>query len=340
MDFFIGSFTNLDGPGVGRCRLENKRLSLICSDSLPNATYVILNREQTLLFAISSDPVDAHEGGSVASYDIKNGGLKRISHQDTIGAGPCHLCLSQDERFLYTANYLTGSVSVFPVNVHGEVGRCVQHVRHEGHSVHPVRQSGPHAHQVIFIPETNLLCAVDLGLDALMVYQQNAATGRLTFFSRTGVSAGLGPRHLICAQSGFAYLVCEVGNQVLKLRWNGKTFDTLQALSTLPAGFSGENTAAAIRLNREESKLLVSNRGYDSIAVYNLDAHGKMTLDAICATAGFPRDFAMINDTDLLIGHQKGKLTLERLNGKELVIMDSLPINGCVCTLIPRMPML
>lgn len=29
MDFFIGSFTNLGGPGVGRCRLENKRLSLI-----------------------------------------------------------------------------------------------------------------------------------------------------------------------------------------------------------------------------------------------------------------------------------------------------------------------
>ena len=331
MDFFVGTFTNMGGLGVGRCRLENDRLSLVCGDALPNAIYVILNREQTLLFAVSSDPAEAKEGGSVASYDIQGDRLNRISHQDTFGIGPCHLCLSQDERFLYTANYFTGSVSVFPVNTKGEVGRCVQHVLHEGHSVHPLRQSGPHPHQVTFIPGTNLLCAVDLGLDALMVYQQNEETGLLTFFSRSDVLAGLGPRHLVYAKNGFAYLAC----QVLKIRWNGKNFKVLQAVSTLPADFRGENTAAAIRLNHDESRLLISNRGHDSIAVYGLDAKGDMALDAIYATPGFPRDFALINDRDLLVGHQKGKLTLERLNSSKLEIVDSLLINGCVCTLVP-----
>lgn len=335
MDFFVGTFADMDGLGVGRCRLENDRLSLVCSDALSNALYVILNREQTLLFAVSSDPVKAKEGGSVASYDIQGSGLKRISHQDTFGTGPCHLCLSQDERFLYTANYFTGSVSVFPVNEKGEVGCCIQHVLHEGHSVHPVRQSGPHTHQVTFIPGTNLRCAVDLGLDALMVYQQCDTTGLLTFFSRTDILAGLGPRHLIYAQNGFAYLACEVGNQVLKLRWNGKTFKVLQALSTLPEGFGGENTAAAIRLNPDESRLLVSNRGHNSIAVYRLDAKGNMTFDATYATPGSPRDFALINERDILVGNQKGKLTLVRLNESKLEIVDTLAVNGCVCTLVP-----
>ena len=60
-----------------------------------------------------------------------------------------------------------------------------------------------------------------------------------------------------------------------------------------------------------------------------------MTFDATYATPGSPRDFALINERDRLVGNQKGKLTLVRLNESKLEIVDTLAVNGCVCTLVP-----
>ncbi len=337
MDFFIGSYTRMGGPGVGKCRLEDNRLSLLESDPLPNSTYVIYNRAQDKLFAICSDPVAAAEGGSVASYDISGGQLRRISRQDTLGGGPCHLALDETERFLYTANYFTGSVSVFAVGEGGELSPCVQHVRHTGHSVHPERQTGPHAHQVSFIPGTRLLCVVDLGLDALMVYQPDEKTGELTLYSRSQVPGGLGPRHLIYAKNGLTYLACEVASQAAVLRWNGKEFQVLQVLPTLPEDFTGKNTASAIRLTSDETQLLISNRGHDSIAVYRIGGEGLLTLESILKTGDdFPRDFALVDDDTLLIGHQNGQLTLARRTETALETIGALDVKGCVCVALPR----
>jgi len=336
MDFYNGSYTRTGGPGVGKCRLEGDKLSLLCNDPLPNSSYVILNKKQDKLFAICSDPVQASEGGSVASYDLAEGGLRQISRQDTLGAGPCHLCFSPDEKFLYTANYFTGSLSVFAVDEDGKISPIMQHICHEGKSVHPVRQTGPHAHQVTLIPGTNLVCCVDLGLDALMVYQPDEKTGMLKLYSRTDVPGGFGPRHLIHAKHGITYLACEVGNQAISMRWNGEKFDLLQILSTLPEGYEEKNTASAIRLNSDESKVMISNRGHDSIAIYDLDKQGGMKLNSIVKTSGgFPRDFALLDDETMLIGHQEAKLTLEKFVDGKLELVSDLDIKGCICTLIP-----
>lgn len=336
MKFYIGSYTKMDGPGVGVCQLENDTLSLLQNDPLPNATYVILNRSQDRLFAICSDPLQASEGGSVASYALSGGQLRLISRSDVYGSGPCHLCLDAQEKFLYTANYFTGSVSAFAVAEDGTLSECLQHERHQGHSVHPVRQEGPHAHQVTFIPGTNLLCCVDLGLDQLIVYEQNPETGLLTRYSESPIPAGEGPRHLLYASNGLTYLACEVGNSAAVLRWNGKTFDVLQLLSTLPEGWTEKNTASAIRMTSDEKQLLISNRGHDSIAVYNVQADGLLSLQGIYKTGDlFPRDFNLVDDSTLLIGHQNGALTLAKLEENGIRQIASLDVKGCVCITLP-----
>ncbi len=332
MLFYIGSFTKTGGVGVGLCSLQDGEMKIVTSHPLPNAIYVILNRERSRLYAICSDPVKESIGGSVAAYDVSGGQLKLLSRCDTIGDGPCHLCLDEQERHLYAANYFTGSVSVFALEKDGGIKELIQHVCHTGKSVHPIRQTGPYAHQVTFIPDTDLLCAVDLGLDQLIVYRQDAQTGQRTEYSVSHVPAGFGPRHLLYGADGLAYLVGEVSNQVSVLRWDGFQFHVLQTLTTLPDDFAGENTASAIR--RQGDRVYVSNRGHNSIAVYDVKPNGWLSLHAVWPTSDdFPRDFDFIDADTLLIGHQNGALTLEEITDCGLRCVSRLDMKGCVCIL-------
>lgn len=336
MRFYIGSYTRLGGPGVGICQLEGNQLALCASDYLPNATYVILNREENRLFAVCSESATGAAGGSLASYTLEDGNLTRLSQCDGIGIGPCHLCLSPDERFLYGANYHSGTISVFALNDRGAIEKRIAHIVHTGHSVNPQRQEGPHVHHVSFLPGTNLLCVVDLGLDQVILYDQNPVTGLLTKRSATDITPGMGPRHVVHGQNGFTYLTCEMGNHVAVLRFNGAGFDVMQYLPTLPADFREESTTAAIRMTADGKKVMVSNRGHDSIAVFSVKEDGLLEPAGIYATGDRnPRDFNLLGDGRVLIAHQEGDLVLSRWTRQGLEVLQRLDVTASVCVTLP-----
>ncbi len=69
----------------------------------------------------------------------------------------------------------------------------------------------------------------------------------------------------------------------------------LQTISSLPKGFSGENTTAEIEIDPSGKFLFASNRGDDSIAVFAIDSHtGMLTHVETDSTGGkTPRNFAI-----------------------------------------------
>ena len=332
MKFVIGSYTRLGGPGVAECELTAAGdFRVLRALALPNPTWQVLSRKNPVLFSTCSDPVHPDGGGSVASVGMAGKELELLSRVDTVGVGPCHLILSRDERFLYCANYFSGAVSVFPVDEQGKIGELIQLVQHEGHSVHPERQTGPHAHQLGYIPGTNLIWCCDLGLDAVMVYQQDITTGMLMLQSRFDAPKGAGPRHLIFRDLKNAYLANEVDSTVCHLTCTDGIFTLEKTLSTLPEGFDRKNTVPAIRLTSDGRTLLVSNRGHNSIARFSLTADGDMAPRDILPTFGdFPRDFNLIDDTTLLIGHQNGNMVLASL-GDSLEKIRELELKTAVC---------
>lgn len=333
MDFFVGTYTRMGGPGIAACSLAAGKLSLNYAVELPNPTYVILNAQQDRLYSVSSESASGGPGGSAAVYAVGSNGLQLLSRHDTVGTGPCHLCLSADERFLYTANYQSGTVSVFPVAGDGAIGEQIQFIQHEGKGPHAERQAGPHAHHVTFIPGTSLLCVIDLGLDAVMVYEQNAKTGLLTLHDRLDVVPGLGPRHLAYGAEGVAFLLHELGNQVSVIVRDGAQWITRQTLPMLPAGYAKPSTAAAVRLSADGKRLFASNRGHDSIAVYDVAQDSSLALAGIYPTGGGgPRDFVLLDDRTLLIAHQDGDVRLADFDpAKGLQTLDILSMPGAVC---------
>ncbi len=329
--FFVGTYTRLGGPGVAMGTREGDALSLITSaDDVANPTYVIVSADGRTLYA--SAGYYENDEGCAASWRIEGDSLRFLGSTPTKGKASCHLVLSRDERFLYVANYLSGSVSVFPVE-DGVIGPIIQLIEHEGHGSDAERQECAHAHQVVFRPGTESIFVCDLGIDAVMVYDRDPVTGRLTFSERIdGAGAGFGPRHLVFKDADTFYLAYELGSKVSLFKNGENGWKCVQTLATLPEDYEGFNGVAAIRLF--EGDIYVSNRGHDSIARFRVLKDDFLEPVSITPSAGkFPRDFDFSKDGVLYMANQDaGGLTLTR-DGKTV---SDLPIKGAVCICIQK----
>lgn len=333
MKFFVSSYTRLGGPGVALCELEGETLRLLeTATGIENPTYLILSGDQKTLYATSSSSVGGEEGGCVAAFDISDGHLRLVSCQATAGRSVCHLTLSPDERFLYAANYFTGNLSVFPVSG-AEISPRIQRIQHEGHGPNAERQECAHCHYVSFDPEDDrLLYAVDLGIDAVMIYDQNPETGLLTARERIDMPAGCGPRHLIFDGPDIMYVAHELGNAVSFLRRTSAGWKIMQTISTLPEGWEGESAVAAIRISGR--RLIVSNRFHDSLAFFEIRRGGSLSFLSTCSTLGrTPRDFMPLPDGRLLVANQdSGDVRLFSVDSFGMAQLgETLPFPGAVC---------
>ena len=319
MRFYTGSYTRMGGPGVGVCRWDNGELSMIRAyHDLNDTTFVILSGDQRTLYAVGSLPETGES--AAASYRVAGDSLELLSCRAAAGKAACHQAESADGRFLYVANYLTGSVSVFPVE-DGVLGERIQLVEHTGCGPNAVRQEAAHTHQCVFRPGTNELFVCDLGIDKVMVYDQNTENGLLTLKEEIVMSGGMGPRHLVFADADHFYVTGELDN-VVRYVVNDGGWKIVDEMSTLPADWQGENTSAAIRLH--EGALWVSNRGHDSLCRIELDENGKMLSASWTLTGGqIPRDFMFVPG-GILFAHQTGGGVIAS-NGA------SIEMDGAVC---------
>ena len=319
MRFYTGSYTRMGGPGVGVCRWENGQLSMVNAyHDLNDTTFVILSHDQRILYAVGSLPETGES--AAASYRVAGDSLELLSCRAAAGKAACHQAESADGRFLYVANYLTGSVSVFPVD-DGVLGERIQLVEHTGCGPNTARQECAHTHQCTFRPGTNELFVCDLGIDKVMAYDQNTETGLLSLKEEIAMPGGMGPRHLVFADPDHFYVTGELDN-VVRYVVNDKGWKIIGEMSTLPAEWKGENTSAAIRLH--EGALWVSNRDHDSLCKIELGKNGEMLSNSWTFTGGkIPRDFMFVPD-GILFAHQGGGGVIASTGA-------SIPMDGAVC---------
>src|SRR5439155_22923623 len=68
-------------------------------------------------------------------------------------------------------NYGAGSVAALPIQPNGRLGEAASFDQHQGTSVVPARQMGPHAHFITPSPDNRFALAADLGLDKVSLYR-------------------------------------------------------------------------------------------------------------------------------------------------------------------------
>jgi 6-phosphogluconolactonase len=243
-------------------------------------------------------------------------GLTDRGSRPSGGNWPCHLAIDATGGWLAVSNYGSGTVSLMPIDhaadALGAPGEPMQHV---GGGPHPERQEGPHAHSAIFAPDNRFLIVADLGIDRLVIYAFDAATGTLTPQSEAAARPGAGPRHMVFHPSGqLLYVANELDNTVAAYAYNAATgaLDAGEVLPTLPP-VAGHSQAADIHLAPAGDRLYVSNRGHNSIAVFDVGAEGKLApLDIRPCGGDWPRNFAIAPDgRHILVANQySGDITV------------------------------
>jgi 6-phosphogluconolactonase len=311
-ELIIGTYTerlpHVDGQadGILSCRYQDGTIGPVrLLARTRNPSFLVISADGRRLYAVNETvEFEGQPGGGVTAFarDTRSGDLTLVNSCPSGGVEPAHLELDPSGRFLVVANYRSGSVAVFGLQEDGSIGPMTDHVQHRGSSAHPVRQTGPHAHMIMFDPANGDLLVPDLGVDAILGYELSDA-GKLTERPdrRIGTAPGAGPRHLAFHPGGeYLLLVNELDNTVVALRRDGDGFVVTGTASTLPAGFHGHSQAAAIRVSPSGRSVLVSNRGVDSdtIAVFRFDADkGTLELAELAPAGGRePREFIFSTD--------------------------------------------
>ena len=295
--------------GIHALRLDTRSgelTSLGVTANAVNPSYLAIDAGHRHLYAVRETEEDLVP--AVAAYAIEPDGygLRPLNHQPAHGTVPCFVTVDPSGRYLLDANYGSGSVSVYPIGADGRLGPASDIVQHEGSSVNPERQQGPHTHQIVFGPDGVTLFVPDLGLDRVMIYRLDAERGRLLPHDQpwAELPPGAGPRHMVFHPSGlFAFVVNELDSTTAVLAHEAGRLTPVQTISTLPAGYRGDTSCAAIRIAPSGDFVYASNRGHDSIAIFAFDrAEAALTLVGHQPTGGrTPRDFALEPSNRFLI---------------------------------------
>ena len=291
--FYVASRNTVDGSGgiYGLKTDDSGNMSQEFFQELHGVSYMAYSCNRRFLYASCS----IEKAGAVAAFRInEDKSLAFLNILPSEGISSCYVIAAPGGEYLYIANYFTSNISEFSLNENGSLKKLERVISFSGSGVHS-RQECSHPHYVNFTPDANRLMVIDLGLDEVKLFMFDPEKGLIDPGNPAIFDvepAGSGPRHIVFAASGrMAYLVNEIGNTVSVLSFNGKTFCTLQTISTLPADCSCYSKASAIRLSPDGRFLFASNRGYDSIAVYRVLENGLLEIADIVNSQGVgPRD--------------------------------------------------
>jgi 6-phosphogluconolactonase len=303
---YIGTYTGGKSKGIYVSRFDSATGRLTPPElavATPSPSFLAVHPGKRFLYAAGeSTNLGGKPVGAVSAFslDAKTGQLTLLNQESSGGAGPCHLAVDPTGKCLLVANYGSGSIAALPIRADGSLAAPHAVIQHQGSSVNPQRQAGPHGHFITPAPDNRFALACDLGLDQVLVYRFDPAKSSLVANAPpfAAVKPGSGPRHLAFHPSGrFVFLINEMGSTLTAFAYNAKrgALKELQTISTLPENFAGNSTCAEVQVHPSGKFVYGSNRGHDSIAVFGFDAaSGKLTCLEHQSTQGkTPRHFAL-----------------------------------------------
>jgi len=318
---YVGTYTGSGSEGIYTLLIDRPTGALTTPElaaKAANPTWLTLAPDKRTLYAVSG----RNDAPATAfAVDSANGRLTPAS-EPYLGDGkpPCHLAIDKTGRLLIASHYHHGTVTTVPIHEGsgerdslggdrcnspgGTLGAPTGLIEHAklGHPTGPhlTRQDAPHVHSATISPDNRYAYICDLGLDRIYAYALNPTRASLSpapnFYTDT--RPGAGPRHATFSRDGRHLLVVgELDSTLTTYAYNAETatLTPVDTQSLLPTDFSGENTAAEVRLHPNGRWVYASNRGHDSIATFALDAaSGRLRLLGHTPSGGrAPRHFAI-----------------------------------------------
>ena len=352
---YIGTYTSKDGSqGIYRSEFDLNSGELgkpKLAAEVVNPTFLTISPDHKYLYAIgeTGDQGPKKNEGSIHAYKIDSatGELTKLNSLTTGGGGPCHVSVNSTGKFAIVANYGGGSSAGYSLKDDGSLDKQIFFSQHA--------DKGANGHCAMFniVGGEEYAYIVDLGLDRVFSYKLDAEGSKLvpTEPAFVKLPEKCGPRHIAFnAKSGKAYVCGERDSTIITLKRG--PHGTLQAmspnsnehavLSTLPKDVSkeirGKNSTAQILVHPDGGHVLVSNRGHNSLAVFEVNADKTSAGPHIMGTGAqaiqTPRNFN-IDPTGrwILIGNQDGGsiFVAEWSNGNAKIGPQVVKVQNPVC---------
>jgi len=293
---YVGSFTSNE---ISAYIVEKSSL-LLRSTVVAGYTPTWMTYNQNVLYTTNE------QSGYVASLAVNTDGT--LTYEEKVsssGSSPTFITLSPINDYLLIANYDTGSDVVIAIKGI-QFGLTVDFQQHNGTGPVPGRQTGPHAHQIVFDISQKFVYSPDLGADKIYQYRFNPNNGKLLPLAVPYAysAAGDGPRHLAFHPNGlYAYLSCELSSAVIVYRIDvSGELKQIQKILTVPDRFILDNYPAEILVYPGGNFVYVTNRGNDSISIFKVNTtEGTLTLLNIHPVGGsYPRGMVLDSATNIL----------------------------------------
>ena len=341
-EFYVGTYTDGGSEGVYKYSLsyDGTLDSVGLMAVADNPSFLAISSNEKYLIACNE--INSADGkGTVESYKITDDSLVFLSRSSSGGAHPCFVNINERGDVL-TANYTGGNIGLLKLKEDGKLSSLLDNEQHYGEGG-TVRQDKPHAHSVWFVPGTDEIISVDLGTNELWFSRIDSVSNKIIPLSikKLVLNKGAGPRHLSFHPSNkIIYVLNELNSTVSLIikNINGE-YELGSSISTLPVEFDGENTCADIHISADGRFLYASNRGHNSIAIFEIDkVSGQLTFLQHEPTRGDgPRNFTFSpDDIFLVVANQNtNNIVSFKRNSKngELQFVSEIAVLKPVCLL-------
>ena len=198
---YIGSYTRGKSKGLTIFDVdENFNFKERVVFEVNNPSYVVLSHNQKFLYTSCDEGVAAFRA-------LDNGGLELLNKASVNGLRPCYLSVDKKNRYLVTAGYHDGKMTILKINRDGSIGEVTDEVFMKGLGSDAGRHYLCHVNCALFSPDEKYVFSVDIGMDQVKIYEFNHKTGKIKLQGILRCELGSGPKHMLFSNDGkYAYL--------------------------------------------------------------------------------------------------------------------------------------
>jgi 6-phosphogluconolactonase len=254
-------------------------------------SYLAFSPDRRFLYAVNEA---SGANSKVLAYKIgaADGSLQKINEAPTGGDGAPHLSVTPDGKWVLVAHYTSGHVSTLAVDASGGVTMPPADVQ---------RPANTTSHQILTDATGSFVFVPNVNANTVFQFRLDPGTGKLTANgSVSGYPSGAGPRHFAFHPTQkWAYTMNETAVSVTSLVYDpaGGTLSMPQTIDSLPAGTAKTGTGAHVLVHPSGRFVYTSNRGHNSISLFEVDGvTGGLTMRANETGGGAiktPRDFGI-----------------------------------------------
>ena len=312
---YFGTYTGPDSKGIYRSDFDPATGALSAPELVGeavNPSFLAVAPNHKWLYAIDEvNEFGGKKAGGLTGFTIGDDGkLASFTTESSVGVGPAHLAVDHAGKWLLVGNYGGGSTALLPIDAEGKLGPAKSFIVHDA-----VKPQVSHAHCANFSADGKFAFICDAGVDKVHQFKVDAEKGLVANkpdFVQIGEGKGTGPRHMVFSlDNKRAYVINETNMTMTTLDYNAVTgtLTPIQTVSTLPEGQKVQGSTAEVVLHPSGKFLFGSNRGFNSIVTFAVNAKdGKLTQTAQQRTGiKTPRNFN-VDPTGrfLLVANQDG----------------------------------